>query len=308
MIGAIAGAAIGGLLSAKGARDAAKIQAGSANQQIAMQREMQRRAAEAAKFRPVGVTSPYGTADIQVRDGQLQSVGFNLSPEMQARADRFAQLGEGMLGQLTTDPTQAAQERTQRLEALAQPGRELAQERLFSNLASKGLTGIGVDMGMGGAVNPYMLAQSQAEERQRALTSAESYDLARRQMQEDFAQTQRLFGAQQGIFDIGQAELGTALDIADIERQRAISAATGQAQFGQNISDIMSAQANARAQQQAALYGGIGQAVSGMDLSGLFGGLSSAAGSAPAFSGQRYGTNFGSEQSRMLAAQDFGLY
>ena len=303
--GAIAGAAIG----AYGANRAAQQQAAAADRQIAMQREMQQKAAEAAKFRPVGVTSPYGQSRIQVSpEGQLESVGFDLSPELQAQAARFGELGQGMLSQLTTDPMAAAEERTQRLEALAQPGRELAQERLFANLASKGLTGIGVDMGMGGAVNPYMLAQAQSEERQRALTSAESYDLARRQMQEDFAQTQRLFGAQRGVLDIGTAELGTALDLADIERQRAISAATNQANFGSNISDIMSAQSAARAQQTAATYGGIGNAVGGMNLSGLFSGGSSALGAAPAFTGQRYDTNFGSEQSRMLAAQDFGLY
>jgi len=37
-----------------------------------------------------------------------------------------------------------------------------------------------------------------------------------------------------------------------------------------NISNIIGNQANARAQQQAALYGGIGQGVSQLDLSGLF--------------------------------------
>lgn len=267
--GAIAGAAI----SAYGANRAAKSQAAAADRQIAMQREMQQQAAEAAKFRPVGVTSPYGRSNITVSpEGQLESVGFNLSPEFQRRATMFADLGETTLAGLTGDPMEAARMRTERLEALNAPGRALAQERLFSDLASKGLTGLAVDTGMGGQSNPYMMALAQAEEQQRARTAAESYDLARGQMGEDFRLAQMYFGGQQGLFDLGQQELGQALDIADIERQRAIAAATGQANFGTNISNIMGAQAQTAAQQQAALYGGIGNAVGGMNLSGLFSG------------------------------------
>lgn len=266
--GAIAGAAI----SAYGANKAAKSQAAAADRQIAMQREMQQQAAEAARFRPVGVTSPYGQSNIQVQDGQLQSVGFDLSPELQQRATMFADLGQTTLAGLTGDPMEAARMRTERLEALSAPGRALSQERLFSDLASKGLTGLAVDTGMGGQANPYMMALAQAEEQQRARTAAESYDLARGQMGEDFRLAQMYFGGQQGLFDLGQRELGTALDIADMERQRAISAATGQANFGTNISNIMGAQAQTAAQQQAALYGGIGNAVGNMNLSGLFSG------------------------------------
>lgn len=268
--GAVGGAVIGGVIAGQGARSAARTQAGAADRQIAMQREMQQQAMEAARFRPVGVTSPFGQANIQVSDGQLQSVGFELSPELQARAGMFGQLGQETLGRLSADPMQAARERTARLQELQAPGRALEQERLFSNLAAKGLTGLATDVGMGGAVNPYALAQSQAFTEQDAATAAQSLDVARQQQAEDLRMAQAYFGGQQGLFDLGQQQLGTALDLADIERQRAISAATGQANFGTNISNIIGQQANARAQQQAALYGGIGQSISNMDLSGLF--------------------------------------
>ena len=38
------------------------------------------------------------------RDGQLVGAGFTLSPELQARAARFAELGETALAGLTADP------------------------------------------------------------------------------------------------------------------------------------------------------------------------------------------------------------
>ena len=255
-----------------GANKAASTQKDATNAQIRAQRDMMDAAADAARFRAVGVTpSLLGKSNIQVNDGQLESVGFELSPEMQARADLFGQLGTDVLGRLSADPMQAAQERTQRIQELQAPGRALGQERLYGSMASKGLLGLGVDLGTGNVVNPMMAAQQEAYAQQDAATAAQSYDLSRAQQAEDLRMAQAYFGGQQGLFDAGQSQLAFELGLADIERQRAIAAATGQANFGQNISDLNAAQAARTAQQQSALYSGIGNTISNTDWSSLAG-------------------------------------
>lgn len=258
---AIAAPLIGGAVNLYGASRARQAQRAAADRQLALQREMMAAAGDAARFRPVGVTSPYGRTRFEVRDGQLVGAGFTLSPELQARAARFAELGETALAGLTADPMEAARQRTARLEELAQPGRAVAQERLFSDLAAKGLTGIGVSTGEGAAVNPYVAAQQEAIARQQALTAAESFDLARQQQQEDLAMAQRYFAGQTGLFDVGQKQLGAALDIADLERMRRMEGASRQAGFGSNISNIMGDAGAFDAQALAALYGGAGEAI-----------------------------------------------
>ena len=380
--GAIAGSVVGGLIANQGAKSAARTQAAAADRQSQAQleaaqlqadlaREAAARQEEAARFRPVGVTSRFGQAQYTVGpEGYLTQAGYDLDPQLAAQreqllglmpgslsqalaiGDEYGQasrqmfgMGQEALGAINLDPMQAAAERTRRLQELEAPGRALAQERLFSNLASKGLTGLATDVGMGGAVNPYTLAQQQGFARQDALTAAESYDRARSDIASDLQRAQGLFTSgqgletyqagrlgqalspyqsllaqAQGLEGLGATALQSGLDISEQQRQAALTgagaAARGMLGAGQALGTGMTqaaatqAQAaNLRAQQQAALYGGIGDRISNMNLSGLFGGGGGGGGFGfnplGAFSGSSYGTNFGSEQSRMLAAQEF---
>lgn len=257
----------GSLISGYGAYKGAKQQAASMSEAIQAQREAAARVAEASKFRAVGVTSPYGQANIQVSpEGQLQSVGFELSPEEQQRAALFGQLGETALSGLTADPMEQARRQVSQIEALRAPERALAQERLFSNLAGKGLLGIGVDTGVGTNVNPYLSALQEAQNRESMLTALEAEQSARARQVEDYNLAQTYLGAQRGVFDIGTKELQRALNVSDLERQRAMGAAQTQYGYAQDIGQMTQNLGALRGQTTAAMFGGLGSAISGLGM------------------------------------------
>lgn len=267
------GAIVGGALSAYGAYKSSKAQQAGIDRQIAAESEARAAAAEAAKFRPVGFTSPYGAMRTTVdAEGRLTDVGFDLDPRYQARADLYAGLGEQMLGGIDIDPMAAAEARTARLEELARPGRELAQERMFSNLAAKGLTGLATDIGYGGAANPYAMALAQSQEAQRAATAAKSYDLARRDITADLALTDTLFGQERGIYDIGRTEMDYGLNLADTERMRRLEAAGRSATAARNIAAYQGQAGNIAAGRYEALLSSLGQLGGRAYDAGLFSG------------------------------------
>jgi len=109
------------------------------------QLESARIAAEAAKFRPVGVTTRYGTSQFQFDpSGYLTGAGYTVSPELKAYQDRLQALTGGAL-------TQA----------------ELAQQQYAPlQTAATGLFGMGqqylnqpADQRLGGIANQYLGAQ-----------------------------------------------------------------------------------------------------------------------------------------------------
>jgi len=269
MWGAVAGAA----LSAYGSYRASKAQQAGVDRQIAAERENRAAAEEAAKFRPVGFTSPYGTMRTEVdAEGRLTDVGFDLDPRFQQRADIYAGMGEQMLGGIDIDPMAAAQARISRIGELRQPGRELAQERMFSNLAAKGLTNIGVDMGYGGAVNPYAMALMQSEEAQDAATASESYDLARSDISRDLLLAQTLFGQEQDIYGLGRSEMDYGLSLAEQERAARLTAAGRSADSASAIARMQAQSGNVAAGRTEALLSSLGQLGGKAYDAGLFSG------------------------------------
>jgi len=84
---------LGGAMQSSAARDAA-------NASAQAQLESARIAAEAAKFRPVGVTTRYGTSNFQFNpQGYLTGAGYTVSPELKAYQDRLQALTERGLTQ-----------------------------------------------------------------------------------------------------------------------------------------------------------------------------------------------------------------
>jgi hypothetical protein len=82
---------LGGSMQADATRDASR-------QSAQAQLESARLAAEAAKFRPVGVTTRYGTSNFQFGpDGYLSGAGYTVSPELKAYQDRLQALTGGAL-------------------------------------------------------------------------------------------------------------------------------------------------------------------------------------------------------------------
>ena len=96
----IAAAAIMGGASLLGSSMQSKAAGDAARQSAQAQLEAARIAAEAAKFRPVGITSRYGTSNFQFDGGgYLTGAGYTVSPELKAYQDRLQALTGGALSQ-----------------------------------------------------------------------------------------------------------------------------------------------------------------------------------------------------------------
>ena len=201
---------LGGILGGDSAEDAAATSA-------AAQTEAARVAAEAQKFRPVGITSRFGTSQFTMSpEGYLQSAGYDVAPDIAAIRDRLLSQASGQgfqtaeqaqaaqqqlfgLGQqyLAQTPQQAAQDWMASQQALLQPARERAQAGLTQNLFNTGRGGVAVAQGgMMGAANPEQQALLNAQ-------ALQDLELATRAQEQGRAAT--TFGA--GLF-------GTGLDLA----------------------------------------------------------------------------------------------
>ena len=94
---AMAGSAV---LNYLGAQEQAGAMENAANISTAAQRDAARQAAEAAKFRPVGITTRFGGSNFQLDpSGYLSGAGYNVSPELRGYQDRLMGLTERGLGQ-----------------------------------------------------------------------------------------------------------------------------------------------------------------------------------------------------------------
>lgn len=225
MIPAIIGASVvGGYLQGESARKAANISA-------AAQLESARIAADAAKFRPVGVTTRYGSSNFQTDDqGNVIGAGYNVSPELRAYQDQLQaltgqQLQQGLMAQqqyaplqgaatglfslgqqyLAQSPQEAAQKYMEQQQNLLAPTRERQYAQLQNQLFQTGRGGLSVG-GTGlrpsgtqglGASNPEMEAYYNALAQQDAALAAQA---------QQAGQQQTAFGA--GLFGSGSQLLG----------------------------------------------------------------------------------------------------
>ena len=161
----IAGGAtlLGSSMQASATRDAAR-------QSAQAQLESAKIAAEAAKFRPVGVTSRYGTSNFQFDGkGYLTGAGYTVSPELKAYQDRLQGLTErglteaemaqqqyaplqqsaqGLFGlgqqYLQQSPEQVAAQYMQQQQDLLAPSRERQYAQLQNQLFQTGRGGLSV--------------------------------------------------------------------------------------------------------------------------------------------------------------------
>ena len=332
----------GGLISGGKAADASRGQAEAL-------RAAAERAAGMAQFRPMGMTTAFGTSAFTPEGAG----SYTLSPELKAIQDRLfgaageydpTQVGAAAqplyggaaslfnLGQqyLATSPEQAAQDYMANQQALLASSREAGLSRVQSANFGRGTGGLGVQTGTGSApANP--LAQAYFNQ-----IGQQDLELAARADQA--AMDRARFGA--GLFGTGGEILGqvprlTAAGYAPLEAQLGLLRTTetmGQdpfrlsqelagryAQAGANAGNLymqpQAAAASAYSKYQG--YSPMGTALSfaGSQIGGMGGGGSSG-GVGSWFdniignpsTASRYGTNRGSEQSRMLAAQDEGFF
>lgn len=154
---------LGGSMQSRATERAAETSARS-------QLEAARIAAEAAKFRPVGVTTRYGTSQFQFDpSGYLTGAGYTVSPELKAYQDRLQALTGGALTQaemagqqyaplqqgatglfglgqqyLQQSPQQVAAQYIQQQQDLLAPSRERQYAQLQNQLFQTGRGGLSV--------------------------------------------------------------------------------------------------------------------------------------------------------------------
>jgi hypothetical protein len=208
---------LGGVLGGQSAADAAR---SSADAQV----KAAQIAADAAKFRPVGITNRYGSSNFQTdTNGNLIGAGYNVSPEYQAYQQQLSglmgnQLQQGLgaqqqyapltgaagslfnLGQqyLAQSPQDAAQQYMTNQLALLAPSREQQSANLMNQLQNTGRTGLSVAQGGGlMAANPEAAALANARSMQDLQLAANA---------QQAGQQQTAFGA--GLFGQGAGLLG----------------------------------------------------------------------------------------------------
>jgi len=178
-----------------------------------------------AAFRPVGMTTRFGTSQFQVdpRTGQLTSAGYTLSPEAKAQQDRFMALSQQGLTQaeqaqgqfaplqtgaqrlfglgnqyLAQSPEAVAQNYLNQQMALLQPGRELELANLQNRLQQQGRGGLAVAQGGAyGATTPELQALYNARAQQEAQLAANA---------QQYGQQHVAFGA--GLLGTGAQTMG----------------------------------------------------------------------------------------------------
>ena len=199
-----------------GANKQANAARDAANQAAQAQLQAAKISAEAQKFRPVGITTNFGSSTFGFdKNGYLKSAGYQLSPELKAQQDqimagarenlsdaqRLSMLGRGYLA---STPEEVAQNWLSKQNALLAPERERQYAQLQQNLFNTGRGGLAVSQGGGlGAANPEMQAYYNAIAQQDAQNA-----LAAQQ----YGQQQLTFG--QGLLSGAYAPYSTALGTA----------------------------------------------------------------------------------------------
>lgn len=189
----ITAAVIGGaslLGSSMAGRSAERAAGTSANAQL----ESARIAAEEQRFRPVGITSRFGTSQFGFGpEGRLESAGYTASPEIQALQQRLSglygsslglaetapQTSQGLfnLGQqyLAQTPDQARRQYLQEQYALLDPMRAAEEQRLGASVFARGRAGLNI----GGGGQPELAALAGARRTQDLQLAAQAEQEAR---------------------------------------------------------------------------------------------------------------------------------
>lgn len=221
LVGKAVGAGLttaGGLVQSQVSKEAAQAAQKKIDEETAA-------AKSAAAFRPVGMTTRFGSSQFAFdpKTGQLTSAGYTLSPEAKAAQDRFVKLAEAGITQaegaqkafeplqtgaqslftlgnkyLAQSPEQVASDYLKSQMALLQPGRELELANLQNKLQQQGRAGLSVAQGGSlGATTPELQALFNARAQQEAILAAN----AQREGQQNV-----LFGS--GLLNTGAQTLG----------------------------------------------------------------------------------------------------
>lgn len=292
----VAGAGLlGGYMQGQAAADAAET---SARAQL----DAAKVAAEAQKFRPVGITTNFGQSNFQFdNNGYLTGAGYQLSPELQAQqeqimggarqnltdAQRLSALGRSYLA---SSPQEVAQNYLAQQNALLAPQREQQRANIQQSLFNSGRGGLSVAQGGGlGAANPEMQAYYNAIAQQDAQNALNA---------QQYGQQQLTFG--QGLLTGAYAPYQSALGLAstveqlgqsplDIGAQLGGRSATAGATVGKTLFE--GGLGAARTMQAANSYSPLGSAISGLATNPAF--ANALAGGGQGNSGYTYNSPYG---------------
>lgn len=255
-MGSIVSAVAGPVLGYMGA----KKQASATTDAARMQSEAGLAAAEMARFRPVGVTTGFGSSQFQTdAEGNVIGAGYQLTPELQAIRDRLISqagaydptqiaqqaqalgTGAGSLfaagqGYLSESPEAARQRYIANQQALLAPQQEQALAGIRNRLFSTGRTGLATGGTMAGGMaqtNPELAAYYNALAQQQAQLAAGA---------DQAAQQQQAFGA--GLLSSGGQMLGqvpalTSAAYSPLQTQLGLAGSTEQ--LGQQSLELGSA-------------------------------------------------------------------
>jgi hypothetical protein len=246
---------VGPVLGYKGA----KAQASATRDAAQMQADAAREAAEMSRFRPVGITTGFGSSNFTFDDeGNVTGAGYQLTPELTAIRDRLISqagsydptqiaqqaqaLGTGAAslfgaaqGYLSESPEAARQRYISNQQALLNPLNEQNLAGIRNRLAQTGRAGLATGGTASGlqATNPEMAAYYNALAQQNAQLTAGA---------DQAAQQQQAFGA--GLFGSGAGLLGqqtslTAGAYAPLQTMLGLAGSTEQ--LGQQALELGSA-------------------------------------------------------------------
>lgn len=269
------GALLGGYLQGNAAKSAAQT---SANAQL----QSAQMAAESQKFRPVGITTNFGTSDFQFSpEGYLTSAGYTLDPRLQAvqggllsglpqtqqDVANIQAMGRQYMAQ---SPQEAAQQYIANQQALLAPLREQQSANLMNQLSNTGRTGLSIAQGGNyGMANPEYQALANARAMQDLQLAAQATQAG--QQQYTFGQ-----GLLSSAYSPLQSQLGTAATLEqlgqsplDIGAQLGGRSATAGANVGNTL--LQGGLNAARTAQAGNAYSPFGTAISGAASNPAFG-------------------------------------
>lgn len=252
------------------ASKAANAQVDAANASAAAQLQAAQIAADAARFRPVGITTGFGQSQFTVDDkGNLTAAGYTLTPELQAIRNRLmtqagaydptqvAQAAQGLLtagqGYISSSPEEARQQYISQQQALLAPQNEQALSNIRNRLFQSGRTGLatgGTTAGGLQSTNPEMAAYYNALAQQNAQLAAGA---------EQAAQQRQAFGA--GL--LGQVPSLTSAAYTPLSTQLGLAGTVeGLGQQAMGLGSELGGRASTAGAQagQSLLYGGLSAA------------------------------------------------
>jgi hypothetical protein len=332
-IAAAATSLIGGSLASRSAKAAAQA---AADAQI----EAANRAASASAFRPVGVSTRFGTSNFTMgtdRYGNpiVTGAGYTASPEIRAYQDRLAALaGQGLgeaegaqafgmplreagqrlfglgAGYLAESPEAARQRAFNLMQDVRRPEQIREENRLAATAFGRGRAGVNI----GGAGQPELFALARAREEQRARDVLAAEDLAQRQIQFGtglFGTGANLESTRLGLQSTALSPFMSAFGAQQSLEQAAMQPLEIGAQLGGRNVNVRGAEAllagglgAARTNLQGSLVGPsiMSNTLSKIDFDKLFGSIMGGGGTAGPLSQPGQGTGAG------YGFQDYGQY